>query len=145
MVKSKSVLNTTRKNVHQNKLVIQQNPPSIPYKDSSYGYEPIDDTGQLLINVGNSFKQTYKKQYDATPGPGAYDLAKKYLSNNKSKVLSYKRDSTKRSNAANSQSLGPAHYNLLKKIPKYQTASKLGNITAGRSTDSTTQKDYFLD
>jgi len=40
----------------QNKLVIQSNPPSIPYKDSAFGYEPIDESGKLLINVGNSFK-----------------------------------------------------------------------------------------
>lgn len=43
-------------NGSRKRLVIQQSAPSIPYKDSTYGYEPIDDSGQLLINVGNSFK-----------------------------------------------------------------------------------------
>ena len=47
-----------------NKLFVQQNAPSIPYKDSAFGYEPIDDTGKLLINVGNSFKATYQDQFD---------------------------------------------------------------------------------
>jgi hypothetical protein len=44
----------------RNKLVIQQNAPSIPFKDSAFGYEPIDSQGRLLINVGTSFKQSYQ-------------------------------------------------------------------------------------
>ena len=60
-------------------LVIQQNAPSIPYKDSSYGYEPLDESGSLLINVGNSFKKSFKNILDSTPGPGAYDIAKSFM------------------------------------------------------------------
>ena len=51
-------------------IVIQRHAPSIPYKDSSYGYEPIETNTNLLIDVGNSFKKTYKKQFEQTPGPG---------------------------------------------------------------------------
>ena len=40
----------------QNKLVVHQQAPSIPYKDSSYGYEMIDRGGKHLINVGSSYK-----------------------------------------------------------------------------------------
>ena len=47
-----------------NKLVIQQNAPSIPYKDSTFGYEPLDESGKFLINVGNSFKESYQKEFD---------------------------------------------------------------------------------
>jgi hypothetical protein len=68
--------------LQQNKLVIQANPPSIPYKDSAFGYEPLDNSGRLLVNVGNSFKETYKDQYNSTPGPGTYETAMSYIKKN---------------------------------------------------------------
>jgi hypothetical protein len=40
------------------KIVVQQNPPSIPYRDSAYGYEPMDKEGKLLINVGNTYRHS---------------------------------------------------------------------------------------
>ena len=80
------------------KLVIQQSAPSIPYKDSTYGYEPIDESGQLLINVGNSFKQTYPERFEASPGPGAYEIDNGYLQRkNKDPTVRFDRDTSKRS------------------------------------------------
>jgi hypothetical protein len=74
-----------------NNLVIQRNAPSIPYKDSAYGYEPLDEAGKMLINVGDSFRKVYKQNEKLTPGPGAYELAKIYPRKG-SYVQSYERD-----------------------------------------------------
>lgn len=84
---------------NRGKLVIQQNAPSIPYKDSTFGYEPLDESGKFLINVGNSFKESYQQQHNSTPGPGAYEIAQSYLTQkkNQSRVLRYDKDNSKRS------------------------------------------------
>jgi hypothetical protein len=81
----------TGPNSFVNNLVIQRNAPSIPYKDSAYGYEPLDEAGRMLINVGDSFRKVYKQNEKLTPGPGAYELAKMYP-RKRSYVQSYERD-----------------------------------------------------
>lgn len=106
----------------QNKLVIAQGAPSIPYRDTSHGYEPIDQSGKHLISVGGSFKHNYLKYYDKTPGPGAYDIAKDYLKHKNSvKLISYNKDTSQRSDiniksAANL--IGPGQYNIEQKKSK---------------------------
>lgn len=62
-----------------NQIIIQRNPPSIPYKDSAFGYEPLDSDCKMLINVGNTFRQNHSSQIDQSPGPGAYEIAKSYV------------------------------------------------------------------
>lgn len=49
-------------------MVVQKTAPSIPFRDSSYGYTPIDEDGRLLMNIGDTLK---KKKYEV-PGPGSY-------------------------------------------------------------------------
>lgn len=103
-------------NGSRKKLVIQQSAPSIPYKDSTYGYEPIDESGQLLINVGNSFKHTYPEKFDSSPGPGAYEIANDYLKRkNKDPTVRFDKDSSRRSNLEitnTATAVGPGSYNL---------------------------------
>lgn len=112
------------------KLVIQQSAPSIPYKDSTYGYEPIDESGQLLINVGNSFKHTYPERFDSSPGPGAYDIGNDYLKRkNKDPTVPFNRDQSKRSNIQNKSAaaVGPGSYNLDKHQSISRNLSNLGH------------------
>lgn len=45
--------------------MIQQSAPSIPYRDSTYGYEPIDEQGKLLVNIGESFKHSLNHTQDS--------------------------------------------------------------------------------
>lgn len=59
--------------------MIQRNPPSIPYRDSAFGYEPLDRDCKMLINVGNTYRQYNKSQINNSPGPGAYEIAKSYI------------------------------------------------------------------
>ena len=103
------------KSLQSNSKIVIHNPPSIPYKDSAFGYEPLDQDCRLLINVGNTFKKNYHSQINQSPGPGAYEIAQSYLKN--AKVLNYNQDTSKRSeitgsNKVNSR-LGPGTYNVL--------------------------------
>lgn len=96
----------------KDKLFIQNHAPSIPYKDSAFGYEPLDLNSKYLVNVGNSFKQTFKEYFDQTPGPGAYEIAQMHLKGQKnSKVLSYQRDASRRSDQVTYSKVGPGTYN----------------------------------
>jgi hypothetical protein len=108
-------------------LVIQRNAPSIPYKDSAYGYEPLDEAGKMLINVGDSFRKVYKQNAELTPGPGAYELAKLYP-RKRSYVLSYERDLTRRTNLVgrDASAIGPGSYNVQDSLRKKST-SQLGH------------------
>lgn len=118
-------------NGSRKRLVIQQSAPSIPYKDSTYGYEPIDDSGQLLINVGNSFKQTYPEKFDSSPGPGAYEVANEYLKHkNKNPTVRFDRDTSKRSELQRpgpASFVGPGSYNAGKPLGKLANVSSLGH------------------
>jgi hypothetical protein len=78
----------------------------------------------LLINVGTSFKQSYRDQLEGTPGPGAYTVNN--VSNQKSKLIGYKWDNSKRSDLVakcSADKLGPGSYNVVK--DKYQSTQAL--------------------
>ena len=113
------------------KLVIQQSAPSIPYKDSTYGYEPIDESGQLLVNVGNSFKHTYPEKFDSSPGPGAYEIASDLLKHkNKDPTVRFDKDASRRSNiqpVKMATVVGPGSYNLDKPLVGAKNVSNLGH------------------